>query len=122
MQYIPFIAFGLGVLITGGAAAFIFFQRERDFKSTIDAYARLLGIRDGEYATVLDRAFASRNLPPSKVDANKEYEEQRQAEQEAEARRGEQGDKLSRIGPVDNALIEATMEARRRAGASGAVN
>lgn len=116
--YIPFITFGLGVLITAGVAALIYFQRERDFKSTTAAWSRLLNTRDGEYVTLADRAFASRNLPPSKVDANAEYEEQREAERIAAAERAERGEKPSRKGPLDRAQLQAVMDARREQGTS----
>jgi hypothetical protein len=116
--YIPFIAFGLGVLITAGVATLIYLQRERDFKTLIAVWAELLGTRDGEYTTLADRAFVIRNLPPSKVDANAEYEERKEAERIVAAERAERGPKPSRIGPLDSAQLEATMKARREQGSS----
>ena len=117
----PLIVFILGLAVAGVLAWLIFRQRERDFKSATDAYARLLDKRDDEYTTLLDRAFILRNLPPSKVDANAEYEERAQKEREAAARRAEQGAMPSRIGPLDSAQLQATMNARREK-AEGRVN
>jgi hypothetical protein len=110
----PLIAFILGLAVAGVLAWLIFWQRERDSKGTNDAYSRLLDKRDDEYTTLLDRAFVLRNLPPAKVDANKEYEERAQKEREAAAARAK-NPMPSRIGPVDSAVLEATMKARQKA-------
>jgi len=112
-MYVPLITFIAGLAVAGTLAWLIFRQRERDFKSATDAYARLLGIRDGEYTTLADRSFITRNLPPSKVDANAEYEERAQREREAAAER-KNNPKPHRIGAVDSAQLEAVMKARQK--------
>ncbi len=119
-SYAPLITFILGLAVAGTLAWLIFRQRERDSKGTNDAYSRLLNTRDAEYTTLLDRAFIFRNLPPAKVDANKEYEERAQKEREAAEERAK-NPTPHRYGAVDRAQIEATMKARREQ-AEGRVN
>lgn len=109
LPYIP------AVFVVLVASLYIWSQR-RDFKSTVDAYSRLLERRDHEYVTLLDRWYARQNLPPTKVELKDEYNEHREEAKQARVER-KNGGPVNAVGPVDSVVLQMEMDERRaRAG------
>lgn len=106
LPYIPAVF----VLLVAGL---YIWQQRRDFKSTVDAYSRLLDRRDHEYEALSDRWYARQNLPPNKVELKTEYDEHKERAEQARVERKNGGPVTSAIGPADSVILEMEMEARR---------
>lgn len=94
-------------------AGLYIWQQRRDFKSTVDAYSRLLDRRDHEYEALSDRWYARQNLPPNKVELKTEYDEHKEAAKQARVERKNGGPLGRATGPIDSELLQIELDERR---------
>lgn len=113
--YLPIITFVLGLLVAGTVGTLVALARERDFKHTVAAYARIIETDDKRFDSVIDRLYVSKNHAPSQVDLKSEHEARRER---AQARSQERQDIPRRVGPVDSGTLEMELQVRRARGGS----
>lgn len=114
-SYLPIVTFVLGLLVAGVFAYLMGIARERDFKHTIAAYARLIETDDTRFSSVMDRLHATKNLPPEAVNMKSEHEERREQSRIKKQEMDDLG--LGQIpkrhGPVDSGVLEMELQVLR---------